>query len=357
MKRNSWKIALALLLTAGFLEAGLRLTGIAETHSEKNFGIFINPFSQTTDSPFWLWTPNDVIKVSNRDFEFDYPTNSLGLVDRDLDTSRVADYLTFVGDSFTQGSGAPADSSMPRLFAEHLSSLDSTARVLNAGIPASDVFFFGSLIEYKLLPLGLRRFVMCINTSDLYDYVWRGGSERFLPDGSTTTRQAPWYFGIYRTSHLFRAFFHGVLRYDHSYMSHGREEALKAEAAVAFQREIVRLRELINDKGGELVVVLQPHPAQYSAGNQGHLDDWAYLEELYRHLSGLGLPVINTDSAFGTLLNNENYYRYSWLTDQHFNGRGYDLYAEIVLNALQANYPDFLGLPEAPSDSAAALLR
>lgn len=353
MKRNSWKLALALLLTAGFLEAGLRLSGIAKTHSEKNFGIFINPFSQTTDTPFWLWTPNDVIKVSNRDFEFDYPTNSLGLVDRDVDTSWAAAYVTFVGDSFTQGSGAPADSSMPRLFAARLTALDSPARVLNAGIPASDVFFFGSLIEHKLLPLDLKRFVMCVNTSDLYDYVWRGGAERFLPDGGTTTRRAPWYFGIYRVSHLFRAFFHGVLRYDHSYMSHGREEALKAEAAVAFQQEIERLHGLIEGQGGELVVVLQPHPAQYSHGNQGHLDDWAYLEDLYRRLSGLGLPVINTDSAFGAVLNNENYYRYSWLTDQHFNGKGYDLYASIVLNALLRDYPGFLDLPATRADSAA----
>jgi lysophospholipase L1-like esterase len=49
--------------------------------------------------------------------------------------------ILFLGDSFTEGAGAPVDSSVPELLRKYVVSNDSTSDVLNAGIAGNDIFF------------------------------------------------------------------------------------------------------------------------------------------------------------------------------------------------------------------------
>ena len=134
---------------------------------------------------FHVSNPYDTVYLGNG-IEYRYPRiiNSWGVSDKewDLDIAEGKIRILYIGDSFTQGDGAPADSTYP-VFLEPLLLKDSlNVEVMNAGVCGSDPYFELNLFKYKLAPFNPDVLIFSISRPDFtQDIAVRGGLERFDP--------------------------------------------------------------------------------------------------------------------------------------------------------------------------------
>ena len=233
---------------------------------------------------------------------------------------------------------------MPRNLERQLMAAGYQTKILNAGVPGSDVFFMSTLIEHCLIEEEYHKFILAINTSDLYDYAWFGGRERFREDGTTVSKIRPEYMKIYKRSHLARAVMHVILRYDHSFYSRQDMELIKEEAIRDFTAEIIRLDAVVKRAGGEMMVFFYPYPRQYSKRSSSFIYDYAFLQSIQAQLRDQAVSAYDLEADFAAELTPKNYLDYSWNLDKHFNRAGYALFADIVYNYISRTNAAFFNL-------------
>ena len=85
---------------------------------------------------------------------------------------------------------------------------------MNAGVSGSDPVYYIELLRRKLLKYHPDLVLTTINRSDIDDVIWRGGFDRFAPDGQLKERRFPWWTWLFDRSRLVRAFVLEVLHYD-----------------------------------------------------------------------------------------------------------------------------------------------
>jgi hypothetical protein len=143
-----------------------------------------------------------------------YSYNSVGIRERnitaqEIDTSNV---ILCLGDSFTEGIGAPQGSSYVRLLDTMLKIKNKNVLCVNGGISGSDVFFeFHKLEKILYNTYKPQKVIISINDSDISDITFRGGSGRFLANGYLRYRSsAPWWEYIYSWSYICRIIAHQV---------------------------------------------------------------------------------------------------------------------------------------------------
>jgi hypothetical protein len=159
---------------------------------------------------FHRWTAGLPYTLSQSEFTYRYLANSHGFRDEEWSKEKPDSVrrLFVVGDSFVEGDGVPYGEAVT----DHLQYLlDSAAtvngchwEVRNAGACGSDVFYARMLVEHLLGEFDHDAILLVINDSDLDDYLFRGGMERFKPDTTTRFRDGPWWGRVFRLSHLFR---------------------------------------------------------------------------------------------------------------------------------------------------------
>ena len=327
------KIILYLIFSISFiiliLEIGLRSTGKLKTYSEKNFGVYQSPYAVNSKGYFFKEKPLDTIYTFQKEFEYTYFLNDLGLNNKlhikELDNK---DSYLFLGDSFTFGVGAPQDSSLPALLSNFVN-----CNFINAGFSGSDPFYEKKLIDSIFAPQGFHNYIIMLNFSDLYDYIFRGGNERFLKNGTVVYSKAPSWEKIYQHSFIVRAYVHGILKMDFSLLTSKEMKNKKLKAVSAYA-------ELFNEvnENHNLVVILQPYARQYSQGNQiiNEVMQYNYLELLEKELINKEITTINLNKDLQQIINKNNYLDYSWKIDGHYNSNGYLLLAETLAKELQA---------------------
>lgn len=320
----------AFIIIVVVLEIGLRLTGRLKTYSEKSFGSYQSPYALNTNSHFYKGSPFDTVQNTTKEFSYTYFYNELGL--NDLHTTQSVDKKNtsiFLGDSFTFGAGAPQDSSVPALLTTM-----SNCNFINVGFSGSDPFFESKLIDSLFKPLGFENYIVMINVSDLYDYIFRGGSERFLPGGKLKYNKAPWWEKIHQHSYIIRAIVHGILQMDFTLlpkkiMKQKKEEAIKEYSKLFFQKN--------KELNGNLIVIFQPYARQYSSSNQilNEVMNFNYLLELANNLKINNVKTINLNDTLSSIINANNFLDYSWEIDGHYNSKGYLLLSQIIAAELE----------------------
>lgn len=197
-----------------FLEAAMGAIGVNSTYMERKSGYYHSQYGMATDRPYWVAEPG-----SSRDMvspgEFSYPRtyNNLGHSGPDWPLEKDSGTLRIIalGDSFTEGDGAPADSSYPAQLQDILRSRGVKAEVLNAGMCGSDPIYNLRDLKDRLHVFKPDMVLLAITDNDLYfDILNRGGMERFLPDGSVRSPHPPWWEPIYAMSHVSRSVFHAL---------------------------------------------------------------------------------------------------------------------------------------------------
>lgn len=373
-------VVTAVLLTLGALEVVVRLVGLERTYSEKTRGRYATYYGKS--DPTWYHTlPSSTTGVTEtREFSFPYRTNSLGFKEREIPprADNGPALILVLGDSFAEGVGAPPAESWPRELERIITEERGPGyTVYNAGISGSDPFFEQVLLRDRLLALKPELVVIAVNGSDLDDFVFRGGEERFIPDGSTRYRSEPAIEPLYHHSHLARLILR-FLGYQHTLL---RKEAVVRqyrEAALRIGDLLIRCRDLCASKGARLLVVVhalpnefrkpapQPPPPPGAAGSESPLrpllkrvvralglaptrglDHQSHLEALIERLRRNGLPCVNLSPALQEALGAGSFSDYAWPVDGHFNARGYAIFARTLWEELEG-FPELLPSPGAP---------
>lgn len=332
------KIALAILFFLIFfliLEISLRISGRLRTYSEKNFNTYQSGYEDNKEDHLYTWAKNDSIYSVQTEFQYSYLTNEYGLLKiHDYKNSNKDSSIVFIGDSFVFGVGAAQDSSVCSFLEQKLA-----FNFINAGIPGSDPFYEKKLLDSIFYPLGYKKYIFMVNFSDFYDYIFKGGSERFLPSNKIQYRTAPSIEFFYEKSLIVRAITHLIFQRDFSLQSKKNTTLLKTQA-------IDHFAELFNTIPKELdfIVILQPYPRQYKKNNKITLEilNYKYLEDLEGKLTAKNIKTINLDSSLKQFINTENYLDYSWKLDGHYNANGYELLSEIIAKELKQKHPSFL---------------
>lgn len=334
------KISISILIFLGVLEISFRFSGKLKTYSEKNFEVYQSAYNKTLNSHLYKWNKNDTVIIKQKEFSYSYFTNQYGIADiHDLDTCQKEKTILIIGDSFVFGVGAKSVNNLAHRLEDK-----TNYTFINAGIPGSDPFFEAKLIEYLNSNINFSKIIMLINFSDINDYLFRGGNERFLENGTTQYKKAPWFEKYYQYSFIVRAFVNGVLKYDYTLLSKKdllmeKQNALKD---YTFLLNAINIKLIQNNQ--QLLIVLQPYARQYANNNSvlSEVLNYEYLNDLERELKHENIKTINLDKRMSKIINAKNYLDYSWALDGHYNAKGYELLANSILKEMAINYPKFL---------------
>lgn len=320
LQRLAFGVVAALLLA----ELGLRLSGRLETYSESNFGVYRSVLGSTKPSWLHLRTPSTSQQYTTADFAFALDTNREGMRDVEhLEANPQGLWrVVALGDSYTEGVGAAFEDSWPQRLAERLRTRGLPVELLQAGVAGSDPFFSFALLEQQLLPYRPRLVLFLLNATDLCDTLWWGGTERFLPDGTSRARPAPWFEPFYRVSHLVRLVVHQS--YDWRMVRKATAAAANRDAEARIVELLERAQALGRREGFTIWVGVHPTP------DEVHAHTRPFSQSFFGELRARGIPAADLSPGMETALGDLALTDYSWPVDRHYNARGYGVLAELV---------------------------
>jgi lysophospholipase L1-like esterase len=332
-------VTTTLMLVA--LELMVRAAGTHETYLERSagrsfFGIYRSGFARPI-SPTWLhvYAPHITVTYDRAEFTTATRTNAIGLCEREIDPVKAPGEFRIValGDSFTEGVGAPAEAAWPRRLEARLNARASgrTTVVINAGIGGSDPWYEYMLLREKLLDPTPDLAIVAVNSSDVNDVMIRGGEERFRPDGTTRfARVAPRWEWIYGMSYLARHVVHDLLGYDYFFI---RKRDLAGERQRAVDRTLAALRAmqaLGRDRGFGVLIVTHPGINE-AAYNHYDVDMHRLVDELARTP---GLATLDLLAPWQPAIAERGVETFFWPIDGHNTPEGYAWFAEAIADRL-----------------------
>src|ERR1041385_5795637 len=107
------KIFVVFFITCVSCELIIRWSGVFNTYMERIGGDYSTYYNQVYPTWCWTYTPGKIFNMRHGEFNYVYKTNSLGIREREFPKEKddsVTRIIT-IGDSFTDGVGAPYDSS------------------------------------------------------------------------------------------------------------------------------------------------------------------------------------------------------------------------------------------------------
>lgn len=276
--------------------------------------------------------PNETVWVQNSEFSYPHKFNSLGLrehefSDAEIDSSYV---ILGLGDSFTEGVGAPEDSTWIHLLQANLRPEIPKVLGIDGGSNGSDVVFE----TYKLKNLLYDKYkpqmvILAINQSDIQDIIFRGGTERFVSKSTLKYNSGPWWKYLYAFSHVFRLVVHEGFGVNGYYYTDKEYEKRKAEAKQVILNEIEQqLIPYAQEKGFKLMLVFTPVLSELQ-------DSTLNLQSVYD-----AIPVsddvmkLNMFSAFNAA-GIKQFGPYFWLEDGHNNSKGYAFWADRIAQKIE----------------------
>jgi lysophospholipase L1-like esterase len=303
------------------------------TYSEKSFN---KPFYCSLYTPGetgWLhvWRPNIIQEQSKGEFINKFHTNSLGLPDREYSKEKPSHVyrIAALGDSFTEGVGAPPDSSWPRLLQGLLrDSFPDSTEVMNCGVSGSDPIFEYMLIKQKLLDYHPDMIMVAFNESDIIDCMTRGGFERFQMDGTVKYHPAPKWEWLYAKSFLFRRYIHDVQGYNYLLLSAQEDKARRIEAMEALKHCVDSLSRLCTENHCDLILIFHPSKREV-------IDNKLDVQPVLDYANKKGIATVNVMDSFMVPAIRNNVQNYFWPLDLHNNASGYVIFAQAVADKIK----------------------
>jgi len=335
--RNN-KVYLIFLLVFSIIafEIILRVGGHNETYSESIGQEYQNYFNRVSNNYYQTWKANDTFTLDHKDFKFFYQTNELGVreisSDSFLKKSKNSYRIITLGDSFTEGVGAPYDSSYPRLLENYLQQRDTGIYVFNAGSSGSDPFFSYALYRNKLKKINASLIIVTINFSDIDDFFYRGGMERFRDNGTVVNRSGPWFEPLYGYSFIIRFIVVDIFGMKPQLLvSQSKYEAMMEdfkEKAIALFKNF---KATLPQNCKLLVVVFPPPSAAVYKNESTNIKAQKILNDILAELSAADIDTLNLFPHFEAIINDYNLHEFTYENDGHFNPKGYHYFASFVL--------------------------
>lgn len=326
-----------LLFITGAMEAFLRTDGRYELYHEKNNQPYVSQYTgRTSPEHAFRYAKLDSFVFPKKEFTEVRAVNRLGFTDHreldEMDTSRSVRILA-LGDSFTEGVGAAYAESWPQALERLLNQLPSGKKyiVYNAGVSGCDPFF-----SYKNLRLLAPAFhphvvILLINTTDYTDVYFRGGWERFKAGNKVVySRKAPWWEPLYAKSHAARAVV-DLLGYNIFLTREPYEQVIMSTfPVIRHALDSFKIYSAANDIA--FIPVFNPIPAYHS--EEQYDQDSIFISHY----------IAPENPGFLDLTPVVRQHRYDkayfWQYDNHCTALGYKLFAEKILEHLQAAEPD-----------------
>jgi lysophospholipase L1-like esterase len=316
-------IVLSLL---GLFELIIRLFGLYQSPIEANGLDYFSAYETFGRKFTWTRPANTTISVNYQEFQYSFTTNSLGIrdVERDKENTQGRKRVLLLGDSFTESFGAADDSTVLVLMQSELDLRfpNHNVELMNGAVAGSDLFFNYLILENVLADYQPDLVLFIVNSTDLMDYCVRGGLERMQPDGSFELKPCPIVKPLYRNLHLYRFWVHDVLNRERgSFLTKRKSTACQADFSHAANEVFEKLEQLSLAKGFSYRIVYQPLAYE--------VRDGAYdtnLDPIYGPNTIDLLPSIKT-----THFSIRTIY---WPIDGHFTPKGYNLYANLLVNEL-----------------------
>lgn len=290
---------------------------------------------------------NDTTAYANTEFTHIRTRNDKGLYEKPIGTKRPSEIrFLCLGDSFTEGVGTEYDSSWVKqaegLLRNKYPNLDIT--FINGGLSASDPFFQYRLLTDNLLQAYQPDWVIVMsNTSDMDDFLERGGMERYRTDGTIVFRESSWWYGAYRYSYIVRHLSRGVFKLTPHLHTHKQHQALANQGYAALAGVCQKFDSLARANNFGFAMVLHPLPHELQKG-RAEFDGFETLEGCSQHSLNLfpyfraHLPHISQE--------------YYWPIDGHFKAKGYTVLASGVVAYLCETVPQFKH-PQTPNHATA----
>lgn len=317
-------------------EVYLRIDGDYATYSERVGYGYSSYYNQEPEHPYWNHEPNAEFVIDHGDFRFVYNTNELGLRElpglKDEPDTNAFRIIT-LGDSFTEGIGAPYDSAWPRALENRLTEVltDSgvSVQLYNAGMSGADPVYNYRMLKDKLLGFRPNLVVQCINTSDLTDFLFRGGLDRY--NGARTKfKSGPWWEGVYALSYTFRMLVH-TLGYDRNLVKEWESEMIFEEALWVYNDLFKnQMDSLANANDFDVLYMIQPMPDEIING-------CCYYHHMTKLDSVLKESELISLDFFYPMQNRMNANpdkRFGWPTDGHYNSKGYWIMGETMADSV-----------------------
>jgi lysophospholipase L1-like esterase len=335
--KNAFLLFTSVVFTLAVLEAFLELSGTYKNHMEKVAYSYDSPYTPQDKSYYHVWPNSKFHTLKRPEFTYPRPTNSLGFPDIEWRVAKKPGEKRILaqGDSFTEGDGAPYDSTYVSLLKQKLNKVSGNFYVMNAGVCGSDPF--NNYINFRDL-LGAYKpdiIIQALATNDLTDIIFRGGMERFQKDGTQKFTAAPWWEPIYALSYISRIFF---TRAGYSILL--RKGELSSDEAALVNYKVIGLfktyADLCRERNIRLVVVLRPDNNEIV--QKGYYYDFAPILTALK--ANRQIQVIDLLPAYqacftGTHTDGNDYY---WKQDGHHNSRGYAMMAQCIYDSVEWNH-------------------
>ncbi|MEZ5037608.1 MAG: hypothetical protein R2760_08995 [Chitinophagales bacterium] len=265
--------------------------------------------------------PNSTSDYSSIDFSYKHRYNELGLREQALSIFKNTKNILLLGDSFTEGAGAPEDSTLSKSLAFHLG---QNIQCINAGVRGSDPVYEYQLLD-TLFQLTNPKMVICnISYSDIPDIMNRGGDERFTQG----FRKQFWWEYFYGISFLFRKIMLDVFEYRPFQIQF---EDLTYSVDV-IMKKIIAFEQYCNSKGVPFLCIITPNLNELI-----NLESFNFQDSFIELNKHTGIRFINTQIGFTNYLNNHKMSpdKIYHLTDFHLNSKGYWLQGAIVADFIK----------------------
>lgn len=326
IKNKSRKIKIqanSIFISLLFIEVLLRLTGLNANYMEKRRGYYESTYTMTNPN-WWIHRDMKTLQITNQEYSFKRELNSLGYGDKEWEWEAMKNKtrILALGDSFTEGDGAHADSTWLKFLERNIDNPDYY--FMNAGICGSDPVFELYKMKNILNVYQAHIVLMCINQSDIQDIIVRGGYERFTDKG-VTFQKGPWWEPIYAMSHLSRLFFH--IHYNQLLIPKKRYTKKVNTSIETIDKTITKVENMLSSNSAKLIVVFHPqkHEVKHNENPFKNLIEKQKAKDLY---------VIDLYNYYQTPEIKNNIVNYYWIKDGHHNAKGYELMAEGIYQGL-----------------------
>lgn len=348
-KQNAFLLFTSILFSLMIAEAFMITTGMRKTYMERISGAYYSPYSPQDKTHYHIWPNNQEHWITKPEYAFRRPTNSQGLPDREwfIDKKPGEKKILALGDSFTEGDGAPDDSDYVALLTEKLATTGYKYYLMNAGVCGSDPFFNYVQLKDRLLTYSPDYIFQTLSSGDvMWDILQRGGMERFKADGSLQFAKAPWWEPLYAVSNVSRIFFELA-----GYNEMLQRINLPAKDKARLNNQVIALFKEYNalciKKSIKLFIILRPDRREIER-NQYDYD----FSEILKNTDAEIIDLLPLYRAY--IRNNKTSATdYFWKIDGHHNSKGYQMMADVLFDSLAPELKD--SLPVAASKIEAGL--
>lgn len=335
-KTNRVLLVSSLLIAVIIAEVGLRLFAPSlRCYAERNgsffyssaTNIYLRDCNACTGKDYFINDPNSSKTKNGMEFNYMHRYDQYGLRNDSMknkgDTNEIR--IIGIGDSFTEGVGAPADSSWVKLL-EDKCNKDSLHYVsaINAGVQGCDLIFSLHLLKECLLKSKPDVVLLNLNSTDINDILTRGGMNRFDANGNFHMKPTPSLEYPFGSSFLVRFFMLHYLGYNWQVITNEQQKEEERASFASIIQAINEYQTLSKVHQFKFILVLQPLHYELFDKNifeQMPIDTAIHKIDLY--------PVFRQK----IVVDKEPVSDYYWPVDGHFKSKGYEVIADQIYKA------------------------